>query len=599
MAKLNTEPILIPGNKLGIKLDFPEQFLDKAQSPYSRNIEYVDGILAGRGGLSKFDTTQLPGSIMLMEQFYLFDGSNYFMICTNKDVTYYDFTNTYFVYLTPLYQGGLAKIGTGAASLIVTGSNTSWMSEVTAGDYFKLGTGNINSDASWYEVATITTGTEITLLTAPTGTTFQGYTIRKCFAGQTGIGANYWFSTVFQDKNLGETWIGTNGVDAPVKWSATGQVSAVDLSDVSGFTTAKFVSQFKDRLFWGYTTEGSTQPQRIRWSAVADCATYTTTDFEDFMEDQAWITGMVEFSNYFAIMKERGARIGRYVGGDYIFDFEVSTVPVGCYAPNSICSNSDNIYYYGIDNKFHRWNFLREEDVSLDILPWTKDFDPNMEQFVFGWEVEWKNQIRWFVPHGSTSYNNYVVVYDYVQDIIEIWDTAQTQALSCIGEYVRNADIFCDDVVEGEKYADEYSGYADSRIFLDGAPTLVYGGYDGYIRKADSGYDDDGTNYTRKLRTKRLDFRYPVLNKRLWKQEWAFNVMTTGNVTLYLKKGDNEIDDTAIKTIALTSDTKDVIRPKVTWDKEDYTFQFELQSTNHFELIGFLNYWFGKGKEFR
>ncbi len=600
MAKLQTEPIMIPGNKLGIKLDFPEQFLDKAMSPYSRNIEYIDGILAGRTGLSTFDTTQLPGAVMLMDQFYLFDGTSYFMVCTNKDVTYYDFTNTRYVFLTPLEQTGLAKIGTGASSLIVTGSSTSWLSTVTAGDYFKLGTGNINSDASWYEVATITTGTELTLVSAPTGATFQQYTIRKCFAGQTGTGANYWFSTVFQDATFGETWIATNGIDNPIKWSGTGSVTNVDISDVSGFTTAKFVSQFKDRLFFAYNTEGgSAQPQRIRWSAVADCGTYTTTDFQDFVEDQAWITGLVEFSNYMAIMKERGARIGRYVGGDYTFDFEVSTVPVGCYAPMSISSNADNIYYYGIDNKFHRWNFLREEDISTDILPWTKDFDPNREQFIFSWEVEWKNQIRWFVPHGSTSYNNHVVVYDYAQDILEIWDTAQTQALCSMGEYIRTADLFFDDAVEGEEYFDEYPGYFDSRIFLDGAPTLAYGGYDGYVRKADSGIDDDGETYTRTLRTERLDFRYPVIEKRLWKQEWAFNTMPTGSVTVTMTKGDNNISDADVKVINMTNTDKDVIRPEVTWDKTDYTFQFEVSSTNHFELIGFLNHWFAKGKTFR
>ena len=70
-------------------------------------------------------------------------------------------------------------------------------------------------------------------------------------------------------------------------------------------------------------------------------------------------------------------------------------------------------------------------------------------------------------------------------------------------------------------------------------------------------------------------------------------------VTLTMKKGDNTNDEAEIKTIDLTSSTTDVIRPEVTWDKSDYTFQFELKSTNHFELIGFLNHWFQKGKTFR
>lgn len=596
MSKLQTEPIVIPGNKLGIKTDFPEQFLDKAMSPYSRNIEYVDGVLAGRGGLNKLDSTQLKGAVLLMDQFYLFDGTNYFIVCTTKDIAYYDFSSSYYVYLTPLEQTGLVLMGTGTAVLKAYGSGTSWMSSVSVGDYFKLGTGSINSSATWYEVASVDTGTQITLVSAPTGNGYMGYTIRKLFnCGST----NYWSSTVFQDSTLGETWIATNGVDTPVRWSGSGQVVPISTGLATSMTTARYVASYKDRLFWAWTEEGANQPQRVRWSAVANCESIDDDDFEDFVDDQSWITGLTIFSDYLAIFKERGAMIGRYVGGDYTFDFEVSTVPVGCYASNSIVANADNIYYYGVDNKFHRWNFLREEDISTDILPWTKDFDPNTEQGIFGWEVEWKNQIRWFVPHGSTNYNNHVIVYDYEQDIIEIWDTSQSKSLSCMGEYVRTADLYFDDSVYGEEYFDDELTYFDDRTFIDAAPVLVYGGYDGYVRRADTGTDDDGTAYTREFKTKRLDFRYPAIEKRLWEQEWAFNTQTTGSVTLTLYKGDKTDPELTTKTISMVNSTQDVIRKEVTWDKTAYTFQFDLKSTDHFELIGFLNHWLPKGKTFR
>jgi hypothetical protein len=600
MAKLQTEPILVPGNKLGIQLNFPEQFLDKAMSPYSRNIEYVNGVLSGRSGMAKFDTTQLKGNVMLMEQFTKFNGDSYFITCTNKDIMYYDFSNTRFVYLNKLYQTGLAKMGTGADVLKVFGSGTSWLSEVSVGDYFKWGTGDLYSDSTWYEIATVDTGTQVTLITAPTGSTYAAYTIRKLFTGQTGSSvSDFWSTTIFQDVTLGETWVATNGVDVPVRWTGSGQV--VDINTASGMTAAKYVSQFKDRLFYLNTTEGGEdQPQRARWTGVANIATNNSADFTDFMENQSPITGAVEFNNYFAIFKEDGARIGRYVGGDYTFDFEVSSVPAGCRAPNSIINNGDDIYYYGSDGKFHRWNFLREEDVSTDILPWTKDFDPNLDTFIFGYPVPSKNQIRWFVPHGTTSYNNYVVVFDYEQEIMEIWDTGQEQALCSMGEYITTSDEYFDDAILGEEYFDEQIDYFDDQTNLDASSVLVYGGYDGYIREADSGTQDDGEDYTRIFRTKRLDFRYPVLEKRLWKQEWAFNTQTSGStVSLYMKKGDNTTDETETKSIDLTSTTKDVIRPEVTWDKTDYTFQFELKSTSHFELLGFLNHWFPKGKTFR
>jgi hypothetical protein len=594
MAKTIQEPIFFPKNSLGIKLDFPEQFLDKAISPYSRNMEYIEGKLQGRAGLTKLDTTALPGAIQVIDQYWLFTGANFLMVLTTKDITYYDFTNTYFVFLNPLYTTGTITIGAGTPT-IVAGSGTSWDSELKAGDYIKIGTGNVNSDATWYLIDSVDSATQLTLSTAAATCSGSAYVARKTFAGESTIP---WSTTVFVDKNLSETYLATNGIDAPVRWTGTGQVTNI-ANLPTGMTAARYVNQFKDRVIWMWTVEGGNHPQRLRCSDVADCESYDDLDFWDFPEGQAWITGGVEFADYFVVMRERGARVGRFVGGDDIFDFEVSTVPVGCNASQSIVGANDSIFYYGIDNMFHRFNILREEEVSADILPYTKDFDPNLEQMIFGWDIEWKNHIRWFVPYGSTTKHNACVVYDYARDILEIWEYENSDACSCIGEYLNVTDIFCDDTVWGEYYCDEQQYYMDDRTFLDAAPVLVYGGYDGIIRKADVGANDDGTEYTRLFKTKRLDFRLPNVDKRLWEQEWVFDSEPAGTVTLSLIKGNNLTAEANTKTISLVGATKDKIQAEVTWDKTDDVFQFQVESDNHFAMYGFFNYLMPKGKTFR
>lgn len=593
LSRPSTEPIFFPGNQLGIVLNLPEQFLSKQTSPYSRNLEYIDGVLEGRGGLQQHDTTALPGRIQLIEQFWKYDGSNYLMVLTQKDITYYDFTNTRFVYLNPLYTTGTIYINTGVDPLAVIGSGTAWSTELGAGDYIKIGTGSVNSDSTWYEVASVTDNNNLTLSSAGPHVSASQYTARKIFSGTT---SNFWSVTTFVDDNLGEVFIMTNGVDMPHRWGGSGQ--AVPLATVAtGFTAARYVGQFKDRIIFGWNVEGGTNsPQRVRASAVANCESWDDSLFWDFTEGQAWITGFAEFADYFVVMRERGARIGRFVGGTTIFEWEVTTVPTGCNAGGSIIVTDDTIFYYGIDNKFHAYNLLREETISDEILNYTKDFDPNIEQLIFGWQVEWKNQIRWFCPHSSASYNNVCLVYDCVQKMWQIWEYGLTQALCCMGEYINTTDIYCDDAVWGEYYADEVEDYCDDRTFLDAAPVLVYGGYDGYIRKADVTTLDESTEYTRTFDSKRLDFRLPDEDKRLWKQQFWFNSELSGTVTLQLKKGDNSSFEVTTGLISLISATKDKIKSDVTWDKTDTVFQVRVSSNDHFSMYGFFNYFMKKGK---
>jgi hypothetical protein len=143
---------------------------------------------------------------------------------------------------------------------------------------------------------------------------------------------------------------------------------------------------------------------------------------------------------------------------------------------------------------------------------------------------------------------------------------------------------------------DSLENYADERVFLSGSPQLVYGGYDGYVRNADIGTDDDGTAYTRLFRSKRLDFKMPQVEKRLFRQELWFDSELSGDVTLKLKKGDNNDFETTEKTISLIDTTKDKVKSLQTWDKYSDNFQIQLESTDHFAFYGWLNYFMAKDK---
>ena len=601
MVQLKEIPTFLPNKS--IVLNKPEEFLNKNfSSDASRNMEFYNEELRGRLGLLKFDEQILSGPVLLTDQFWKYIGSWYFMVCTTKDIYKYDFDTKKYNILTPLLIGtgsNSITIGTGTSAYIVIGTGVNFTTEgIKAGDYIKIGTGNVNADATWYEVASKDSATQLTLVTPAAACSASQYIVRKCFTGGAG---DFWRAVTFQDATLGETWIATNGVDTPVRYTGSGQVQAL-ANLPTNFVSAKYIDIYKDRLLFLNTVESGNQPQRERWSAVADCEDWDDIDFKDFVEEGYWITGSIVWNGYHIVFRERDAYVGRWVGGDAVFDYDGNSSCSGVWAPNSIVANSTRIYYYGPDNKFHSWNLITEEDISEVILPYTVNFDPNLESRIFGYQIESKNQIRWLVPYGNPDYMNACIVWDYNNENLYIWEYESEQALCSIGEYLNVEDLYIDDDVWGELYIDEQDGFWDDRIFLDGAPQIIYGGSDGYLRKADIGYFDDvdadgtGVPYSRIFESIRQNFQMANAIKRLWKQQHWLKSDIAGSVTIKLKKDDSNIYESAEKTISLIDLNRDIIKKNITWDKHGENFKTRIEADNHFSMLGWINSIFIKGK---
>jgi hypothetical protein len=588
MAKRTVFPVFLP-NK-GIVLDKPEEFLLQQFSPYSRNMEYYNELLQGRLGLTKFDLAQLNGRVMNLTEFNKFAGTYFLIACTEINLYSYDFSNTRWDILNRQYTTGTITVSAGSLTT-VTGSGTTWSTNLAAGDYIKIGSGSVHTGSTWYKILSVDSNTQLTLTSAAATCSGSAYVATKSFTGGT---TSYWSTAFFVDDTLGEVIIFTNGTDTPVRWTGSGTV-AILTGLATGFTAAKYVDVYKNRVIFLWTQEGGqNQPQRERWSAVADCNSWTDTDFRDFMDEDTWITGTAKLAGYHVVFKDEEAYVGRFVGGDDVFDYDRSTSCVGTEAPFSIVQTKDSLYYYGYDGKFHRWNLLRDEIISEAIFPDTVNFDPNGEQFIFGGHIRGKNQIRWHSPYSSTDYNNYEVVFDYKNGLLQVWQYQASQACCSIGEYLLQTDKYVDDPVWGEYYVDEQEGYWDDRNFLANAPLPLYGGYDGYVRAADVGITDDGTSYTRTFKTVRMNFGMPHQDKRLQKQEIWLIAETAGSVTVAMTKGDNLSAEALTHTVSLVHASKDKIKTMIRWDKEDRDFQMTISGAVHFSLLGFLNVIYAK-----
>ena len=587
-------PIALPS--AGIDLSKPEQFLQEAYSPYSRNLEFYDEVLRGRSGLTKFSTTQLSGAVLMVSQYWKFIGSYDLIFGTPKDIYKYDFGNSRFDILTPVYTTGTIEIQAGSPT-IVRGTGTSWSSSnVKAGDFIKVGSGGIHTGSTWYEVQSLNAGLQQITLTAagPTTAASTAYVLRQTFTGEE---ENVWQSIQFLDENEGEIWIAVNGVDTPIWYNGTGQVQPV-AGLATGFETARFVNVLANRVIFLWTVEGSqNQPIRIRWSAVADSQAYTDDDFIDLEKPTAaaWIKGSYLKGDVLVVPKEAGAYVLNHVGGDEIFDPVFHSTFNGNFSAYSIVEMETGAYYFGTDNRFRFWNGLRDDTPFDEIFNYLNSLDPTLSEYIPGYQVKVKKQIRWCLPYDSINEIAPVVVYDYGRDVIEIWDYMHGSAIHSIGEYREVNDLYVDDPDWAELYVDENEGYWDDRRFLANAPVVLYGCADGYIRKADVGVDDDGVVFTRIFTSKRLDFTAPHKRKRIQKQQWWFEAQSSGSLTLKMKKDDKTSFETQIKTISLEAAGRDMAKKFVTWDKEFENAQFELSGTVPFSLLGFINWLYPKG----
>ncbi len=589
--------VVLPGTG-GQKSNFPQEFLDKIVSPYSRNMEFLNGRLQGRGGLGKLSTTLLPGAPVMTKavlDLTEFAGVRSEIFATKTDIVKYDFSNSRFDFLNVLYTTGTIEVQAGTPT-ILRGTATLWLANVKVGDYIKLGAGSVHTGSTWYKVTVVTDDTHLTVASAmPTTGAGASYVSRGTFTG--GV-QDFWDWVQFEDTALGQLIVMTNGVDKPFYWTGTGQLVMFTAGMLpASCTAAKYVSVFAGRLLMAWCVVGGlNQPQRvIGWDPFLITSPDEDAFPKDFVDEPTQITGMGTFGGYHVVFKETNARVGRFVGGDDIIDYEISYQCKGARSAWSIIFKNDFMAYYGNDKKFHTWNLLQDNIISENIFPETVQFDPNQDEFVQAFDVSRKNQIRWFCPYGSTTQHNYVAVYDYAQNIMLPWEYQQADSCCCIGSYLRTSDVYADDPIYGAQYADETGGFADDSDLLDNGEVLVYGGYDGYVRLADSGTTDDGTVFNRLLRIKRLNFDLPDNRKRLNITQHWFESAISGEVTIKLMTDDSTSYLPGTNTISLVpTGDEDMIKRNVVWDIWAQDFQVEISATNFFATLGFIAYFFKK-----
>lgn len=266
-------------------------------------------------------------------------------------------------------------VGTAAftnGNTAVTGTSTSWASELKAGDKIKLAS---DTDDKYTEISVVNSNTSLTLVAGGyLGTTHvaASYIVRKIWN----------FAFIPRMTTFNNVAVITNGSDQPQSYDGTSLNNIVNTysgttqtASGSTFPLARYVITHKNRAFFANT---SSRPSGLFWTRVNDQTTMDGASNEDiFAQDGGSIVSITSFADSIIVLKSNG-RIYQ-VGGNFD-DSTAGTVAfikrldyseyIGAIAEQSNVVHNNNLYFmsetgiYTID----RW-WLQVKKTSWIIDP--------------------------------------------------------------------------------------------------------------------------------------------------------------------------------------------------------------------------------------
>lgn len=363
---------------LGLYLDRPEtQIPDRAVSD-CQNVRLRDGRITNENvGYELFFAQSLGDQVLLIDDFIKSDGSSTTIFGTRTDLFRYDSPTESPLYITPRYVVGTVTVTNGLDT--VTGSGTTWSTNLKSGDYFHSGSSTENDPAEiWYEIQSVDSNTQITLTEnyGEASLGGQAYTTRLVF---TADNADYWNSTVFPDAPTGavtslaagDHWFATNSKEIVV-WDASGTTVTVLATATTGLAfTCKDITYYKNMLLYGNIVEsGSSKPSTVKNSAIADPENVTTLEANEFImaEEVDFIEAIMPLGDFVVVYAENSVNIAQFIGSPAIFAIRTVAPGVGVYSGRTIIDFGDYHEFIGHDRAY-RFDGVRLESFGDQVFP--------------------------------------------------------------------------------------------------------------------------------------------------------------------------------------------------------------------------------------
>jgi hypothetical protein len=267
-----------------------------------------------------------------------------------------------------------------------------------------------------------------------------------------------------------DTIIFSNDTNPPYKYTGSGAVAVLDVSDLDDtLTKSKCVAWFRNRVILANTVEDSTErPTRFRWSNVGTIETWTDDDYIDISAlGGQEINGLIELNgDLYALLTDSIWKI-TYVAGSEIFVTKKVIEDIGCISKNSVqllnmLGQQRGIVFLSDDKRVYFFSGSSIVDLTLRIREEMDDLGASRLPYAVSAvtpESYWLS-----VTTGSTSVNNLVLEFQYQ-----------------IGEWTKHTEI----------NANAMSYVLDNSSL----PNVYFGNYDSFVYKLDTTISSDVDGY--------------------------------------------------------------------------------------------------------
>lgn len=391
---------------LGLYLDRPPLLVPERGLAGGNNFRITDGQVTNFNvGWAKFNDINLDGKpVTLIEEFHPQGGIRKVIFGNTTDL--FQFAQDTLSYITPRYGTGTISVTNGSAT--VTGSGTAWETAgIKAGDFIALGADETDPAATWYEVESVDSETQITLTENYAGSTSSGeaYTIRKTFTAD--IFTPY-ATEVFRNADVpgtnGDRWYATNGINPVVAWDGKeDQVYVPDLGDIS---TCVSLRRYKNTMvFVAPTVSGTFQGGMIRTSAIGQPENTATLEAAQFIihdGDDPLVTAR-PIGEQLAIYAEKAIYLAQFVGPPIMFVFRAAVPGYGTKSHRGVVVFPNHHLFIANDGQY-KFDGVAAAPHAMHV--WSNvagRISPNRPELIQGLIDEGNAELLWVVPLNSDA----------------------------------------------------------------------------------------------------------------------------------------------------------------------------------------------------
>lgn len=294
----------------------------------------------------------------------------------------------------------------------------------------------------------------------------------------------------------GKYLIVTNGKDKPQWWDGVTATFVDFPCNLPDFVTCKTLAQFYDHLFLGNVKTSSSDPQAVAWSTVG-----TLSDFTNFSTGDAGsavITGaagdIIKLKNLgdrLVIYAENSICSVSYLGGSFVFSFELVISETRLTGPNSIVNLGPYHLFAGQEN-FYLYDGSRELRAVGDKIyrAYKEQLFVEQKNRTFAFLDQAHQRVYWGVPTGAGKITIYLLEFDLFDASNNTWTKiVYNDVPLCMGFFSRDASRRWSDLTNRWNEADwTWSSGAGRKGF----PVIVIGSATKVFINDDTTSDDAG-----------------------------------------------------------------------------------------------------------